>query len=136
MGYTTTNKLLTPALKNVILQFVIDNNANPTGIWKDFHCVHRSWRNLNKFVQAGLILESDLPAEPDPADYPDVLSQATIQCPETFCLDCSKVYGCACINCSRSGEDPSGSNTTTSWSNLSYLGWDIFTYSDWDNFVF
>ena len=63
MSYTGYNKQLTPRLKEIILDFVITNNASPTGIWRDFHCVHRSWRNLQNFVDVGLLIESDMPDE-------------------------------------------------------------------------
>ena len=99
MGYTLYNAELTPELKNIILEFVLDNNASPTGIWRDFHCVHRSWRNLEVFVQYNLLSADDLPTEPDPTDYPDTDAAVTLQCPETCCLPCDRVPGCNCINC-------------------------------------
>lgn len=100
MGYTLLHKQLTPVLKDAILEFVNENNANPTGIWRDFHCVHRSWRNLQEFVDAGLISEDDLPVEPDPTDYSNVNLNPTLQCPESRCLDgCNRVYGCQCAYC-------------------------------------
>ena len=100
MGYTLYRKELTPALKDIILEFVLENNSNPTGVWRDFHCVHRSWRNLKNFTQVGLLAEDELPTEPDATAYPDVEGAATLQCPETCCKNCNLVYGCACINCS------------------------------------
>ena len=102
MGYTLYNAELTPELKNIILEFVLDNNASPTGIWRDFHCVHRSWRNLEAFVQYGLLAPEDLPIEPDPTVYPDTDSEATLQCPESCCLNCKYIYGCNCAYCNRS----------------------------------
>ena len=99
MGYTLYNAELTLELKNIVLDFVLENNASPTGIWRDFHCVHRSWRNLGRFVDAGLLAVDDLPDEPDATDYPDVSSAATLQCPETCCLPCDRIPGCDCVNC-------------------------------------
>lgn len=139
MGYTLYNKQLTPVLKEIILEFVLENNANPTGIWRDFHCVHRSWRNLEFFVQAGLISEEDIPIEPDARDYPDVVSDATLACPETCCkqIACRYVRDCSCINCEGQGQlDPSTQDATSRWSQLSYFGWDIFTYASWEGFDF
>ena len=94
------NPLLTLELKNLILEFVQTNNASPTGIWRDFQCVHRSWRNLQDFVNAELILPEDVPEEPDPSDYPDTTSEATLQCPESCCKNCTPVRGCSCAFCS------------------------------------
>lgn len=94
------NSLLTLELKDLILDFVRTNNASPTGIWRDFQCVHRSWRNLHNFVNAGLLLEADVPDEPDPLDYPDTSSAATVSCPESCCKLCIRVVGCPCATCS------------------------------------
>ena len=100
MSTGTTKPQLTPQLKNIILDFVQEQNLNPTGIWRDFHCVHRSWRNLKTFVRAGLLMESELPAEPDPTDYPDTSSDPTLACPESCCWKCQIIDGCRCANCS------------------------------------
>lgn len=106
MGYTEYNAQLTPELKGLILEFVQTNNASPTGIWRDFQCVHRSWRNLQNFVDAGLLIESDVPDEPDATDYPDTSSDATVQCPESCCKNCIPVRGCQCAFCHDKTYDP------------------------------
>lgn len=100
MGYTLYKKQLTPQLKEIILDFVVTNNSSPTGIWRDFHCVHRSWRNLQLFIDEGLLSEDDLPDEPNPSDYPDTASEVTLQCPESCCKNCNRIYGCNCAFCS------------------------------------
>ena len=96
-GYTKPE--LTLELKNLILDFVRENNASPTGIWRDFQCVHRSWRNLQSFVDARLLDPTDVPDEPNPSDYPDTSSAATVTCPEACCDKCRGTSGCRCANC-------------------------------------
>lgn len=129
MGYTEYNAQLTPKLKELILEFVETNNANPTGIWRDFQCVHRSWRNLQNFVDTGLILESEVPDEPDPTDYPDTLSSATLACPESCCKDCGSIKGCQCASCSNVLEVVNG--PVLEWTGLTLDDWSSLELYDW-----
>jgi len=71
-------------LINLLVNFVKTQNENPTGIWADFNTVHRSWRNLHKFAEKGMICYSDIPSEPNPSDYPDTESESTVDC-TTIC---------------------------------------------------
>lgn len=125
-GKTT---LLTSELKNIILEFVRTNNANPTGIWRDFQCVHRSWRNLQNFVDAGLLLESDVPTEPDPTDYPDTDSDPTLACPEACLKDCTGIRGCRCAICSNVLEIVNG--PVLEWAELTFSDWATLETYDW-----
>lgn len=131
IGYTKSK--LNIELKNLILDFVRENNANPTGIWRDFHCVHRSWRNLKNFVDARLINPSDLPEEPNPSDYPDMDSEVTLTCPEVYCGDCSLMYNCFCGECDSFNFD-TGLTGTLTWSELTLIEWSDFTYDQWNLF--
>lgn len=78
--------------------FVKDQNANPTGIWADFRCVHASWRALGEFVMSGLMKCEDLPTEPNPSDYPDIDLEATIECAIECCGGIKMTQdGCSCL---------------------------------------
>ncbi len=130
MGYTKPE--LTPALKDLILNFVIENNMSPTGIWRDFHCVHRSWRNLRYFVDARLLNENDLPTEPDPLDYTDTASAATLQCPESCCRNCGPIDGCRCAYCSSVLEIVNG--PVLDWQDFTLDEWVEYDLYDWQVF--
>ena len=51
---------------------------NPTGIWADFEPSRKLWIKLQGWVFDGLMDPSDLPPEPDPANYPDKVSARTM----------------------------------------------------------
>jgi len=51
---------------------------NPTGIWADLNIVYRMWRLEQLFISQGLICAADYPDPPDPDDYPDLVSEATL----------------------------------------------------------
>lgn len=72
-------------LIDILKEPLEDEINNPTGIWADFNCLHRAWRSFYRAAELKLINDSDVPDEPDPDDYTDTDSEATVECRERCC---------------------------------------------------
>ena len=62
----------------LLLDDIRDLVNNPTGVWADFNCVYNIWAEGKGLVQSGAVCEEDYPDPPDPSDYPDNTSSATL----------------------------------------------------------
>ena len=52
---------------------------DPSGIWADYNILYNGWKAIARLADKGLIYcTTDVPPEPDPSDYPDISSAATI----------------------------------------------------------
>lgn len=57
---------------NIICESINAENNSPSGIWGDFNYWYYNWTLLVNMKTQGLICVENLPAEPNPADYPDI----------------------------------------------------------------
>ena len=83
MRYTKGNRCITvPAeWRDILTTPLAEALEEPSGRWKDFNCLHRSWRLMRDYIRNGnayMICPGELPEEPDPNDFADNLTSPKI----------------------------------------------------------
>lgn len=63
---------------NELKSLLKQQEDNPSGVWADYNILYAAWNNLTIFAAQGLIPADSIPNRPNPSNYTDLSSEATL----------------------------------------------------------
>ena len=77
-GIKSGNYLPQSIIDQILLPLLLQN-SNPTGNWSDFNYVHNLWYEIVKLSRQGYIPCNQIPSQPNPDNYPNLVNPSTVQ---------------------------------------------------------